>query len=74
MKICGGCKTNKENEEFSKDKNRVTGLRSWCKVCSNLDSKKYRDGNEDLKRKKREYYHLNKESMRRKMFNKILNK
>lgn len=35
-KICTKCKTEKDNIQFSKDKNRGDGFFPICKKCTNL--------------------------------------
>ena len=35
MKTCSKCKVEKDVGEFSRDKHRRDGLRSWCKACRN---------------------------------------
>lgn len=35
MKKCSKCEIEKEEREFSKDKNAKDGLHSWCKDCKN---------------------------------------
>lgn len=34
MKICTKCKIEKELTEFTKDKTKKSGLRSYCKLCN----------------------------------------
>lgn len=41
-KLCSGCKIEKEETEFHKTKNTISGLRAQCKACSNLRGKQYR--------------------------------
>ena len=41
MKICNVCKLEKENSEFSKNKNKTDGLQNRCKLCDKERSKKY---------------------------------
>lgn len=60
MKICTGCKTNKENHEFSKDNRAKTGLQSRCKDCHALDNKpysakRYERNKEEIKAAVRQY-------------------
>lgn len=33
MNVCTKCKEKKEDSEFPKDKNKKSGLSSWCKEC-----------------------------------------
>ena len=40
MKICTKCKIEKELTSFSKNKNRKGGIKSWCKKCHNVLTKK----------------------------------
>lgn len=61
-KICSKCKIEKENDEFSKNKNTKDGLNAWCKPC-NSDYKKiyYMNNKEELLSNKKDYYDENKE-------------
>lgn len=40
MKLCGKCKQEKDEREFSKDKTKSDGLSFWCKACK---KKRYED-------------------------------
>jgi len=52
MKTCPKCKKTKEFSQFCKDKSRLDGLASWCKLCRHALDEKYRAKN---KEKKKEY-------------------
>lgn len=51
MKQCTTCKAQKSKSEFSKDKNHKDGLRSQCKQCVKIQSKKYRESDSFKERK-----------------------
>lgn len=40
-KYCPNCKIEKEISEFNKNKTRKDGFQRLCKICGNLESKKY---------------------------------
>jgi len=42
MKRCSKCNKLKHEDEFSPDKYRKDGLRSWCMICNRICSKEYR--------------------------------
>lgn len=46
-KACPRCGTDKHKSEFANDKNRIDGLRVYCRVCSSSANKKYRQENPD---------------------------
>lgn len=48
-KICTKCKVEKSLDEFAKDNRRLSGYGSWCRLCKNEDSKKFRKNNPDGK-------------------------
>ena len=57
MKICPKCKQEKPLNKFHKDKSTTTGLRSWCKKCTNESSKNYIRG---MSKEKRQLFHQRK--------------
>ena len=60
-KFCSKCKQIKSLSEFSKNKLAKDGLCIWCKKCVSDYKKQYRiDHKEEIKRKKSEYYNINK--------------
>lgn len=59
-KLCAKCKTWKNKDDFSKNKNDKSGLQSQCKACI----KEYNQSNRDkISDQKREYRQNNKEKM-----------
>ena len=44
-KVCPNCKQEKVAVEFGMDRRSKTGLKSWCKVCSNKHRNDYRKKN-----------------------------
>jgi len=60
MKICSTCKSEKDFNDFSKDKKRKDGFYPQCKLCKKLY---YTSNRERLLEKKREYHQLNKGSI-----------
>jgi HNH endonuclease len=48
MKICYGCKIEKESSEFSKGKQQKDGLWMYCKLCWKEQCKKYRKDNPEV--------------------------
>ena len=62
MKVCSGCKVEKDFSEFCKHRNHKDGLSSTCKDCAREYNKKYRQNNrESIAEKKKEYQQNNKE-------------
>ncbi len=46
MAFCKDCKEDKDKSEFYPDKtNSTTGIRTYCKKCTNIRSKKFRANN-----------------------------
>ena len=68
-KICSKCKVEKELCEFSRKKSSQQELRSECKECNRISSKKYREENKDkeLNRHKK-YREENKEILKIKYY------
>jgi hypothetical protein len=68
-KICSKCKVEKELCEFNRKKTSQPELRSECKECNSISSKKYREENKDkeLKRHKK-YREENKEILKIKYY------
>lgn len=67
VKECSNCKKEKNKSEFYICKGNNDGLNAWCKVCSRMYSRKWREENKKKQKKYwKEYYEENKE--------KILNK
>lgn len=44
-KNCPKCKQIKAIEDFSKDKHKASGFKSWCKICSSNHNKVWRKNN-----------------------------
>jgi len=71
MKTCTKCKLEKDKSEFSKDKSRKDGFRSYCKQCAKEyrennknKMKEYRENNKDkTKEYQKEYYENNKDKI-----------
>jgi len=42
MPVCTKCKQYKDENHFSPDKQKVNGLKSWCKECKNKHLREYR--------------------------------
>lgn len=75
MKTCTKCKILKEKTEFHKSGQTKDGLRSWCKLCLNKDSKarepRYKgkrkqyleNTKEQRKQHKREFYSINRDKI-----------
>jgi len=77
MKVCTKCGLEKEDGEFYKHPRNSQGLNCYCKSCSYIHYKEYRERNKDklkaerdryreenrevINKKKIEYYHSNKE-------------
>jgi hypothetical protein len=71
MKCCTKCKTEKSQQEFSKNKNNKDGLSCWCKLCKKIwndnnkghniiKKKEWDEKNKEHIKKYREKYCLNK--------------
>lgn len=43
VKVCAHCKTEKDLDEFPRDRGRADGHYSYCKPCTSLNVKKWRD-------------------------------
>jgi len=64
-KVCSRCKKGKPYSDFYKNKNSKDGRRSICKICNNLDAKKYYDENkESLNLKSKKYNNKNKNKLK----------
>lgn len=55
MKKCSDCKENKEESEFYKT-SKTGGLRSYCKTCSKIRSRKYLKENPERERQHQQTY------------------
>ena len=55
-KVCGKCGINKDISEFTKDKSKPSGVRSWCKQCAVEYRKNYDKVNKDKIRETRKKY------------------
>jgi hypothetical protein len=63
-KTCSKCKEVKEYEEFAVDKSKSSGRRSVCRVCSNIEIKKWRDTNTEYRKQyDKNYRESNKEKI-----------
>lgn len=47
MKVCSNCKLRLETIEFSKHSSRKDGLQMTCKACGKVQSKAWREANQD---------------------------
>lgn len=56
MKICPGCKAEKQLTEFHKNKSQKDGLQSYCKPCLSVLRRAYLDNNPDKVRDSRKRY------------------
>jgi len=56
-KVCSKCKEEKPLNEFNKDKHKVDGLTSSCKICNKISSKKYKLENRDIVRESAAIYY-----------------
>jgi hypothetical protein len=75
-KVCNSCNIKKELCEFGIVRKNIDGLRNTCKVCKNIDDKRYRENNKEKiyenKRNwvrnnpnhKKNYYEENKERLK----------
>lgn len=75
-KICKKCDVEKKLCEFGILRKNVDGLRNTCKVCKNIDDKRYRESNKERIREikqnwiktnpdyKKNYYEKNKERLK----------
>jgi hypothetical protein len=71
MKICCECSIEKNENQFSKNKNTKDGFNNRCKVCCSLRNKKrYELKKEDIKVKCNQYYFNNKETIKKKQIGK----
>jgi len=62
MKICSKCKIEKDINQYSKKSRNKDGLSYYCKVCTSLDSKFYKEKKREIyNNKSKEYYQNNKE-------------
>lgn len=65
MKTCTKCGIEKQFNEFSKDSNLKSGLKSACKICRGLESKEWSRSNKGyIKNKNRENYLENTEKLK----------
>jgi hypothetical protein len=65
MKVCKKCDVKKELNEFHKWSKSKDGLKPYCKLCSSIDRKKYRENNKEKAIKEsREYYYNNIDKIR----------
>ncbi len=63
MKICNGCKKEKELSDFNKDKSRKDGYSYKCKKClKNIHCSLYKNNKEKYLDKSKNYYKNNKEN------------
>lgn len=61
-KRCANCGSDKEPSEFARSPKNKDGLRTYCKSCSNVKNKKYRDENpEASKAATSKWYQRNKD-------------
>ncbi len=58
-KICSKCHVEKSINEFSKRKNRKSGLISHCKECDSNQSKKYSINNPEKVKERGKQYRIN---------------
>ncbi len=72
MKLCTSCSVTKSSDAFHRHKSGANGLRSTCKICTNLLNKDYYSNlDQETKRAKwRAYYWKNPEKYRLKSKNK----
>lgn len=57
MKLCTSCNSEKELDNYQKDKHKPDGLYGTCRDCVSLKSRKYREDNKDnLKVRKKQSY------------------
>jgi murein tripeptide amidase MpaA len=60
--ICSRCKSDKDKEEFHKDRSKASGFYPYCKECRSKDSASYYDRNrEKVLAKTKAYYEANTE-------------
>ena len=60
MKVCSGCKVEKDFSEFNKHRNHKYGLSSKCKDCTREYNKKYQQNNkEKIAKQKKEWNRKN---------------
>lgn len=80
MKICSNCNCEKDESEFTKNKNTKDGLEYYCKLCLHQKKKQYRLQNRDrhlkykqkyrsknskeITKKSKNYYQNNKDKIR----------
>ena len=65
MKRCTKCGEEKDEGEFSKDKSKKGGFRSWCRRCESMDAKARNEKNKKhIAEYHREYYAQNREKRR----------
>lgn len=58
MKHCIRCKEQKELEAFVKDAALMDGRKNVCKICYNIQNRRWRANNIELNRQiQKEYYH-----------------
>lgn len=65
MKVCKSCGLEKDSSEFSKNCQQKDGLRTYCKSCISIYSRKYIEENkEKVISSKKKYYYRNIEKIR----------
>ena len=52
MKFCSSCKLEKEDEDFSLNKSKKSGLSSECKPCHRIKRKAYYEANKALEKER----------------------
>jgi hypothetical protein len=63
VKVCSKCKVEKDENEFHKDSLTKEGLVCWCKLCTSVYGKRYRElHSEENKQHQKEYREANKNS------------
>lgn len=77
-KICTKCKIEKSQADFYKDKSKIDGIYTSCKICSNKkDVSSRKKHHESILERDRRYHHNNKEKRnlsRRELYNKTYKK
>lgn len=64
MKICSRCKAEKQDEDFSRDRQNKDGLRSYCRACSRIQNiAAYHRDIEKSRERTKAYYREHKEKM-----------